>query len=142
MRDLPKDFKLIRDGGIGELIGREVIAFDAERQAVDMQFTLGEVFVNFQGVIHGGIIATLLDTVCGVVIRLSYNPDDYAGHVTLELKTSFFEASYPGVFRGEGRLKRLGRSVAFSEADLFNADGVKIAAASATFKLRRRKASS
>ena len=142
MRDLPVDFSLILDGGIGELIGREVVGYDPERKAVDMKFSLGDVFVNFQGVIHGGIIATLLDTLCGVVIRFSYNPDDYAGHVTLELKTSFFESAQPGVFRGEGRLMRLGKSVAFSEADLFNAYGVKIAAASATFKLRRRKASS
>ncbi len=139
MRDLPVDFSLANDGGIGQLINREVVDYDAESKTVFMRFTLGDVFLNFQGVIHGGILATLLDTVCGVTIRLGYDPEEFAGHVTLELKTSFFEAAQPGVFMGEGKLLRLGKSIAFSEGVLKNEAGKVVATASATFKLRRRQ---
>lgn len=138
MRDLPVDFSLANDGGIGELIQRQLVDYDKDTQTVYMRFVLGDVFLNFQGVIHGGIIATLLDTVCGVTIRLGYDSQEYAGHVTLELKTSFFEAAQPGVFMGEGRLLRLGKSIAFSEGVLKNEAGKVVACASATFKLRRR----
>ena len=138
MRDLPVDFSLANDGGIGQMINREVVDYDAKTKTVFMRFKLDDVFLNFQGVIHGGIIATLLDTVCGVTIRLGYDPHEFAGHVTLELKTSFFEAAQPGVFIGEGRLLRLGKSIAFSEGVLKNEKGRVVAHASATFKLRRR----
>lgn len=139
MHDLPVDFRLVNDGGIGEMLGREVLGYDAASKTVRMGFTLGDVFLNFQGVIHGGIVATLLDTLCGVAIRLSYDPEKIAGHVTLELKTSFLTAAYPGYFTGEGQVLRLGKSVAFAQSMVFDAENKLIASASATFKLRPRK---
>lgn len=138
MRDLPSDFSLVGDGGIGEMLGREVLSYDAAEKKVRMRFTLGEVFVNFQGVIHGGIIATVLDTLCGVAIRLSSDTEKFSGQFTLELKTSFLTAAAPGVFIGEGQVKRLGKSIAFAQSDLFDSDNNHIATASATFKLRQR----
>lgn len=142
MLDLPVEFKGLKDGGIGEMLGREILSVDRDQRTVEMAFELGDVFMNFQRVIHGGIVATLLDTLCGVAIRMSYDSEQYAGHVTLELKTSFLAAAYPGRFTGTGRVLRLGKSVAFAESELFNADAEKIASASATFKLRKRKPSS
>ncbi len=139
MRDLPQDFSLAGDGGISEMIGREVLDYDAAQKKVRMKFELGDVFVNFQGVIHGGIIATLMDTLCGVVIRLSSDTNKFAGQVTLELKTSFLSTANPGKFIGEGQVKRMGKSIAFAQSDLFDSENNHIATASATFKLRPRK---
>ncbi len=139
MRDLPEDFALAGDGGISEMIGREVLGYDAAEKKVRMSFQLGDVFVNFQGVIHGGIVATLMDTLCGVAIRLSSNTEKYAGQVTLELKTSFLATANPGKYIGEGQVKRIGKSIAFAESNLFDSENNHIATASATFKLRPRK---
>ena len=56
-------------------------------------------------------------------------------HVTLELKTIFLSPAKAGKFIGEGRVVKVGRSVGFSEATIWDIDNNEIARASATFKI-------
>lgn len=121
---------------VGALIGREVIVMEAGLS--EAHFTLGDVWLNMQGILHGGAYATMLDTCCGMAIRSLLDLEAYRGHSTLELKTSYLKAGHPGKFVGKGRVLRMGRSVAFAEADLFDAAGDKVGTASATFKLLQR----
>jgi acyl-coenzyme A thioesterase PaaI-like protein len=61
--------------------------------------------------------------------------EKYRGHATLELKTSYLKAGKPGKYVAKGRVLRMGRSVAYSEAALYDGDGALVSKASATFKL-------
>ena len=118
---------------MGEMIGREIIRMgDGESE---VQFTMDERWMNMQGILHGGAYATMLDTACGVAARSMLDMDVYKGHVTLELKTSYFKGGRPGKYIGKGKVLRMGKRVSYIEASLFNEDGNLVSRASATFSL-------
>ncbi len=125
-----------KNSAIGELIGRNLVTM--ENGISEVHFELGDMWINMQGILHGGAYATMLDTACGVAARSMLDMDKYRGQVTLELKTSYLKAGHPGKFVAKGKLLRMGRSVSFSEAALFDAEGDEVARASATFKLLPR----
>ena len=120
---------------VGNLLGRRVLSMDKENMRARMAFAIGEQFLNRQGVLHGGAIATMLDTLCGFALWVA---SGRRFGQTLELKTHFLREARPGAYHGEGRVVRMGRSIVFLEADLFNARDELVANASATFKLRER----
>ena len=60
------------------------------------------------------------------------------GHATLELKTSYLKAGAPGDYLAKGQVQRIGKSIAFADATLYNSDNDWLAV-SATFILRQRK---
>ena len=123
----------VKNSEIGKLIGRELIKMqDGESEVA---FEISEIWLNMQGILHGGAFATMLDTACGVAIRSLLDLEKYRGHATLELKTSYLKAGKPGKYLAKGRVLRMGRSVAYSEASLFDPDGELVSKASATFKL-------
>jgi uncharacterized protein (TIGR00369 family) len=124
---------------IGELIGRELVRM--ENGLSEVHFELGDIWLNMQGILHGGAFATMLDTACGVAARSVLDMEKYRGQVTLELKTSYLKAGHPGKYIAKGKVLRMGRSVSFSEAVLLNEQGEEVARASATFKLLPREAS-
>ena len=139
MRDLPMDASASPDSVLAKLIGRKILAFDTETGQVEVGFTMTEAFINMQGVLHGGAYATMLDTACGVAIRSRLDMEKYAGHATLELKTSYLKAGAPGDYLAKGQVKRIGKSIAFADATLYNNREELVGSASATFILRQRK---
>ena len=139
MRDLPKDASATPDSALAKLIGRKILAFDVETGQVEVSFTITDDFINMQGVLHGGAYATMLDTACGVAIRSRLDMDKFAGHATLELKTSYLKAGAPGDYLAKGQVQRIGKSIAFADATLYNNYNELVGSASATFILRPRK---
>ena len=103
------------DSELAKLIGRKILAFDTETGQVEVGFTMTEAFINMQGVLHGGAYATMLDTACGVAIRSRLDMEKYAGHATLELKTSYLKAGAPGDYLAQGPVVRTRKSQAFSD---------------------------
>lgn len=121
-----------------ELMGFEIVSMrDGESE---VHFTMGEMWMNMQGVLHGGAYASMLDTACGVAARSVLDMEVYSGQVTLELKTSYLKAGYPGKYVAKGRLLRKGKRVSYAEASLFNEAGDLVSRASATFSLLKRDA--
>jgi uncharacterized protein (TIGR00369 family) len=51
---------------------------------------------------------------------------------TLEMKTSFFRPGMPGPMRGVGRVVRWGKTIAFTEGELYDGDGRLLAKATGT----------
>jgi uncharacterized protein (TIGR00369 family) len=51
---------------------------------------------------------------------------------TLELKVSFLRPARPGPLRGIGRVLRWGKTIAFTEGELYDPEGLLIAKATAT----------
>lgn len=139
MNTLPDHMTRQATSDIGQMIGRELLNVDTDKQTIDMAFNIDSRFLNMQGVIHGGIIATMLDTLCGAVIYANTDPTQFAGQMTLEMKTSFFKAGQPGAYQGKGRVLRLGKSIAFAESELYDSEGDCVGRASATFKRRANK---
>ena len=99
---------------IGKLIGRKIIKL--EKGESEVSFEMTDAWLNMQGILHGGAFATMLDTACGAATRSLLDMEKYRGHATLELKTSYLKAGRPGQYIAKGRVLRMGRSVAYSEA--------------------------
>ena len=85
--------------------------------------TPDESFLNPLGLIHGGVLCTLMDTAMGVAVQTKVPAD--VGYATIELKVSFLKpAPYDGTpLEARGRVLRVGRTIAFSEAHAYTAGG-------------------
>lgn len=91
---------------------------------VRLSLVLEEKHTNPNGVTHGGVLTTLMDEALGAVIASVRGVDVRGGgqaapHVTVEMNVSFLAGPRPGddvVI--EGRALKVGRSVAFGEAEV------------------------
>ncbi|MBM6594350.1 PaaI family thioesterase [Microvirga pudoricolor] len=99
---------------------------------VVMGLPVGEHLYNPIGTVHGGMIATLLDSVMGCAVH-SQAPLGGA-YTTLEIKVNFLRALTVGVgaVRGEGRVVHFGRRQAVAEGKVVDAGGRLYATASTT----------
>ena len=96
-----------------------------------------EMHENPMGTMHGGLIATLVDTAMGCA--LSSELPAGAGYTTLELKTNFVRAITPATGRiyAEGSVVHSGGRVATTEARVHDADGTLYAHATSTCLILR-----
>ncbi len=85
-------------------------------------------------IVHGGMVATLLDTAMGGACWTTLEPGET--FLTADLRVEFFRAARPGTLRAEGRVLHRTRRVAFCGADLHDADGAHVASARCTQILR------
>ena len=94
--------------------------------------------LNSFDVTHGGAVMTFLDVIMATAAR---SVDPVMGVVTIEMKTTFMRAGR-GTLRGVGRLIHRTRSLAFTEASIFDADGQLCSQATGTFKYVARQSDS
>lgn len=87
---------------------------------------------NSWGSLHGGVLMTLLDVALASAGRAL--DEGCNGALTVEMKVNFIAAA-TGPVLGEGRARRAGRSLIFSEGELTSEDGTLLAKATGTFKL-------
>ena len=89
--------------------------------------------VNLQGLVHGGMLAILADTACGLSIRSAMEPGRL--HVTTDLDIHFLAPAEPGTLFGRGKAIKVGRSLAFAEASIEDAEGRLLAQAQSRFSV-------
>lgn len=115
---------------IRRLIGMRFDAIDAGR--VTMSLTTQPDFTNPLGSVHGGIAATLLDSVMGCAVHTLLEAG--VGYTTLELKVNYIRAATIDGQRlsAEGTTIHVGRRTATAEGRVLDADGRLIAHATTT----------
>lgn len=119
------------------LLGFEMLKVDPAQGYARVGYTARPDFCNPLGVIQGGFLTAMVDEAMAVACVAMSNFSIFIP--TLELKVSFLRAGYPGHMEAEGQVVRLGKSVAFLEGSLFDADGNLLIRASATGKVTRRE---
>ena len=95
-----------------------------------MEITISkEHFQPFE-MVHGGVVATLIDSVTfwAVFCRI---PED-AGLVNVDLKLNYLQPVVGGALIAYGKAIRTGRSISYAEAKIFNADNKLIAHGTST----------
>jgi uncharacterized protein (TIGR00369 family) len=83
------------------------------------------------GVLHGGVLASIADSACAVAAITQVFPANYA--TTINLQVAYLKPVIEGRFRAEGRCLKAGKNVLFSEAQVF--DGRENLVCSATSQL-------
>jgi uncharacterized protein (TIGR00369 family) len=112
--------------------GMDVV--EAAPGEVTVSMDVDEGHVNLQGLVHGGMLAILADTACGLSIRSAMEPGRL--HVTADLDIHFLSAARPGRVYGRGKAIRIGRTLAFAEASIEDGDGALLARAQSRFSVR------
>jgi uncharacterized protein (TIGR00369 family) len=111
--------------------GVEVVA--ATPGSVTVAMDVDDRHVNLQGLVHGGMLAILADTACGMSIRSAMESGRL--HVTTDMDIHFLSPARPGRLFGRGKAVRVGRSLAFAEASIEDAEGKLLARAQARFSV-------
>lgn len=110
---------------------------DAARGRVEIAFEAGPHHVNLQGLVHGGMLATLADTAMGLAVRTVLEPG--RRHVTVQLGVEFLSPGRPGRIVAHGRSVKIGRQLGFAEADIVDARGRTLARARSTLSVTTEK---
>jgi uncharacterized protein (TIGR00369 family) len=82
--------------------------------------------------VHGGLLCTLLDSVAGCAVHTQLPAG--TGYSSIEIKVNFLRPIHAGAGELEavGRVVRLGRRVAFAEAEAHTLDGKVVGSASSS----------
>ncbi len=102
-------------------LGARLLQVDAVRQRVVLDFLPGPLFVQGSGVLQGGAVASMLDFAMAFA-TLAVLPMERRC-ATVQLATSFLRAAPAGRCQAIGEIEKLGRSMAFTRAELRPADG-------------------
>lgn len=91
--------------------------------------TPDESVYNPIGVVHGGLVCTLLDSALGCAVQSTLPAG--VGYTSLEIKISYLRPVHAGVeLVAHGWVRKAGRRVAFAEGDVRDRDGAILATAS------------
>ncbi|MCP2264882.1 PaaI family thioesterase [Promicromonospora thailandica] len=105
---------------------------EVEEGRVTFTCTPDESGFNPIGTIHGGVLCTLLDTVCGCAIQ-SVLPAG-KGYTSVEIKVNYLKAvrGAGAALTAEGTVVKAGSRVGFTEAVVRDATGAVVATATST----------
>jgi uncharacterized protein (TIGR00369 family) len=110
------------------LIGMRLAQLEFDRCRIELELA-GRHLQPF-GIVHGGVLATLIDTATfwAAFLRL---PED-AGLVNVDLKLNYLKAVVRGRLRAEGECLRAGRQVSYTQASVFDEGGELVAHGTST----------
>lgn len=127
--------RAIRDGvapppPIAQLLGMGISAVD--EGVVSFTLDAHESHYNPIGVVHGGIMCTLLDTVAGCAVHSTLRPG--WGYTSIDLNVSYLRAVTleTGTLTFTGRVIKGGKRVAFATAEGVDAAGGVVATATSS----------
>lgn len=117
------------------MLNGHIDAFDAGEQTCTMSFDVSKDYCHSVDVVQGGYVTVMLDAACThAIVAIDAGVSNVS---SLEIKVTFLEATRAGKMVAVGKVQKLGRSIAFLTAELFNAEGVLTATATTTAKVRR-----
>jgi len=115
-------------GGFAERLGAEVSA-TGEGEAT-VRFEAREEHLNPAGTLHGGVLATLVDTAMGMAVRTATGDDDVPA--TSQLTVTYLRPGKPGPVSVRAQVRTRGEHLTVCDADV-EQDGHDLVHAVATF---------
>ena len=102
-----------------KLVGIEIDDIEPGRAKLSLE--VSEKHRQLQGIMHGGAIATLIDTAVAYAIVGASEPG--AKFTTIELKINYLSPIVEGRVIADARLIRDGKRIVVAECDVFDAAG-------------------
>ncbi len=102
-----------------KLVGIEIDDIEPGRAKLSLE--VSEKHRQLQGIMHGGAIATLIDTAVAFAIVGASEPG--AKFTTIELKINYLSPIVEGRVIADARLIRDGKRIVVAECDVFDAAG-------------------
>ena len=114
-----------------QTLGFRLLSVSQENRSVEVAFEArAEVLLNPMKQIQGGFLCAMLDECMSVACMVASGMTHVAP--TVEMKTSFFRPGMPGALRGVGRVVKWGKTIAFTEGELYDAEERLLAKATGT----------
>ena len=101
------------------LLGIEIDSVEPGRARLSVE--IRKELLQLQGIMHGGAIATLIDTAVAFAIVGASEPD--ARFTTVELKVNYLSPIRDGRVVADARLIRDGRRIVVADCDVFDGNG-------------------
>ncbi len=117
-------------GGYAERLGARVES--ADDGVARLSFEALEEHLNPAGTLHGGVLATLVDTAMGQAVRTATGEDDVPA--TSQLTVTYLRPGKPGPLTVTARVRTRGEHLTVCEADV-EQDGRELVHALASFAL-------
>jgi acyl-coenzyme A thioesterase 13 len=133
----PEHFLQIEDPGVQQLVGYKT-TIDRRDGSCLVTLDLEPPHLNRHGILHGGIVATVLDVVCGNTASQFFDPENHAPLVTVSLTLSYVAAARAGRVSATARVTGGGASIAHVLGELVDAEGQLLATATGVFKRIKR----
>ena len=114
-----------------QTLGYRMLSVSQEKKEVEVAFEAkAELVSNPMKQVQGGYLCAMLDECMSVACMVASGMTHVAP--TVEMKTSFFRPAAFGPLRGVGRVVRWGKTIAFTEGELYDAEGRLVAKATGT----------
>lgn len=120
-----------------KLLGGRVTAVDYDNLVCTFEFNIGREYCHSIDVVQGGFVTAMLDAAMSHAI-FAVDPT-VVGVSSLEIKTSFLEATRAGKLTVTGKVIKAAYKTAFFEGHITNSDGLLAATASSVAKLVRNR---
>jgi len=121
------------ENAVRDTLNAWLVDIDPDNRSAEMTFDMPLAFCHSGDIVQGGFVAAMLDIAMYHAVMGSY--ENLKHMPTLELKVSYLAASRAGKFTAHATAIKAGRSIAFIEAKLTNADGEVTATATSTAKV-------
>ncbi len=102
-----------------QLLGIEIDSIEPSRARLSVE--VRQELLQLQGVMHGGAIASLIDTAVAFAIISVSEPQDR--FTTVEMKVNYLSAIREGRVVADARLVRDGRRIIVADCDVFDSEG-------------------
>jgi len=130
---LPDIFDRFPKSPCAEHLGWTLLDADAEAGWIRIGFTARPEFRNPAGFVQGGFLAAMLDDTMGPAVLMKSQGRVYTA--TIDLRVSYIAPAKIGSFVGEARVVQIGKTIAFVEAKLMNAEGTLVATATTSARV-------
>jgi len=130
---LPDIFDRFPKPPCAEHLGWTLLDADVDAGWIRIGFTARPEFRNPAGFVQGGFLAAMLDDTMGPAVLMKSGCRLYTA--TIDLRVSFLAPAKIGAFVCEGRVVQIGRTIAFAEARLMDAEGTLVASATTSARV-------
>ena len=120
-------------GTLGDALGMETVAREPGRSRMRME--VYPVWHNPNGVLHGGVIYTMVDYSMGSAVQPDLPEGEYCA--TIEAKINYLSAVREGTLTVDTEVVKQGRNIAFTESKVTDEQGKLVATGSGTIFIIR-----
>lgn len=120
--------------GYHELLGMQVVEWQAGHAVVEL--TIESRHLNRSGNVHGGVLASMLDSALSLAGLHCAVPGNIRRGMTLSLTTTFVGPARQGVLRATGTLRGGGQKTYMSSGEVVDEKGSLVAMGEGAFRRR------
>ena len=110
---------LVNNSPFPNHMGMRLKSIELDKAIIELK--TGNCHLQPYGIVHGGVLATLVDTATfwSIFMRI---PED-AGLVNIDLKLNYLKSVAKGLLTAEGRAIRTGNSISYAESNVRDENG-------------------